>query len=219
MKCHRLCCLKELYFLTVLETGSLTSRCWQGKFLLRPHALTCKWLPTCWILPWPFLWTCSLQMSLFFIKDFCCLLLFIANSCPILHDLMDYSMPGFPVLHRLPEFAQVHVCLISDAIQQSHPLLLTCLQSFPASGFFSNESAVLIRVPKYWSFSFSISPSSEYSVLISFKIDWFDLLAVQGTLKNLLQHHSLIASILWCSAFFMVQLTSVHDYWKEYNLN
>ena len=115
---------------------------------------------------------------------------------------------------------------IGPSSQWFHPSKLSsvafffsCLQSFPASGFFSNNSALHIGWPKYWSFSFSISPSSEYSGLISFKIDWFDLLAVQGTLKNLLQHHSLKASILWCSAFFMVQLTSVHDYWKEYNLN
>ena len=89
------------------------------------------------------------------------------------------------------------------------PLLL--LPSiFPTSKVFSNESALHIRWPKYWSFSFSISPSNEYSGLISFRIDWFDLLAVQGTLKSLLQHHSSKASILWCSAFFMVQLSHLY---------
>ena len=92
-----------------------------------------------------------------------------------------------------------------------HALLLL-LSIFPSIRVFSNESVLHIKWPKFWSFSFSISPSNEYSGLISFRIDWFDLLAVQGTLKNLLQHHSLKASILWCSAFFMVQLTSIHDY-------
>ena len=90
-----------------------------------------------------------------------------------------------------------------------HPLLL--LPSiFPSIRVFSNESVLCIRWPKYWSFSFSISPSNEYSGLISFRIDWFDLLAVQGTLRSLLQHHSSKASILWCSAFFMVQLSHPH---------
>ena len=86
----------------------------------------------------------------------------------------------------------------------------SCLQSFPASGFFSKESVLHIRWPKYWSFNFSISPSSEYIGLISFRTDWFDLLAVQGTPKSLLQHHSWKASILWCSAFFIAQLS--HPY-------
>ena len=88
-----------------------------------------------------------------------------------------------------------------------HPLLLPSV--FPSIRVFSNESTVLIKWPKYWSFSFSISPSNEYSGLISFRIDWFDLLAVQRTLKRLLQHHGSKAAILWCLAFFMVQLTSI----------
>ena len=90
----------------------------------------------------------------------------------------------------------------------------SCLQAFPASGSF--QVSRFFRWPKYWSFSFNISPSNEYSGLISFRIDWLDLLAVQGTLKSLLQHHSLKASILWCSSFYMIQLTSVHHYWKNY---
>ena len=95
-----------------------------------------------------------------------------------------------------------------------HPLLL--LPSiFPSIRIFSNELIFHIRWSKYWSFSFSISPSNEYSGLISFMIDWLDLLTVQGTLKSLLQHHSSKVSILWCSAFFMVQLISVHDYWEK----
>ena len=132
---------------------------------------------------------------------------------------MDCSMPGFSVLHHLLELAQTHVYWVSDAIQPSCPLVVpfsSCLQSFPASGsflrswVFSNELALHIRWPKYWSFSLSISPSNEYSGLIAFAMDWLDLLAVQGTLKRLLQHHSSKASILQCSAFFMVQLS--HPY-------
>ena len=92
-----------------------------------------------------------------------------------------------------------------------HPLLLPPL-IFPSIRVFSNESADHIRWPKYWSFSFSISPSNEYSGLTSFRIYWFDLLAVQGTLKSLLQHHSSKASIIWCSAFFMVQLSHPYEY-------
>ena len=90
---------------------------------------------------------------------------------------------------------------------------------FPSIRLFSNESVLLIRWPKYWSFSFSISPSSEYSGLISFRIDWFDLLTIQGTLQSLLQQHSSKASILQLSAFFMVQFTSIHDYWKNYSFD
>ena len=125
---------------------------------------------------------------------------------------MDCSMPGFPVHHQLPELAQAHVHWVGDAI---HPSYLLSSPSPPALNFssirvFSNESALCIMWPKYWSFSFSISPSNEYSGLISFKINWFDLLAIQGTLKSLLQHHSLKASIHQCSAFFIVQLS--HPY-------
>ena len=98
------------------------------------------------------------------------------------------------------------------------PLLLPP-SIFPSIRVFSNESVLQIRWPEYWSFSFSISPSNEYSGLISFRMDWLDLLAVQGTLKSLLQHHSSKASILPCSAFFIVQLTSIHDYWKSHRLD
>ena len=101
---------------------------------------------------------------------------------------------------------------VGDAIQPSHPLssLLLLPSIIPSIRVFSNESVLHIRWPKYWSFSFSISPSNEYSGLISFRIDWFDLLAVQGTLKSLLQHHSSKASILRCSTFFMVQLSHAY---------
>ena len=122
---------------------------------------------------------------------------------------MDCSTPGFPVLHHLPECAQTHVHWIDDAIQLSHPLFI--LPSiFLSLRVFSNELVFHIRWPKYWSFSFSISPSNKYSGLISFRIDWFNLLAVQRTLKSLLQHYSLKSSVLWHSAFFVVQLS--HPY-------
>ena len=142
---------------------------------------------------------------------FCCFCS-VDNSCLTFCDPMDYSMSGFPVLHYLLEFAQSHVLWVSDAIQPSHPVipLLLLPSIFPSIRVFSNELALHIRWPKYCSFNFSISSSNEYSGLISFRIDWFDLLSVQGTLKSLLQHHSLKASILWCSAFFMVQLS--HPY-------
>ena len=121
-------------------------------------------------------------------------------------------MPGFPVHHQLPELAQIHSHRDSDEIQPSHPLSSPSpLPSiFPSIRVFSNESILRLRWPKYWSFSFSISPSNEHSGLISFRMNWLDLLAFQGTLKSLLQHHSSKASILWCSAFFMVQLSHPH---------
>ena len=124
----------------------------------------------------------------------------------------DYSMPGFPVHHQLPEFTQTHVHRVSDAIQPSHPChpLLLPSSIFPSIRVFSNESVLHIRWPKYWSFSFSISPSNEYSELISLRMDWLDLLAVQGTLKSLLQQRISKASIPRCSAFFIVQLS--HPY-------
>ena len=121
---------------------------------------------------------------------------------------MDGSTPGLSVPRHLPKFAQVHVHYIGDAIQASHPLMpSSSALSLPSIRDFSNESAVSIRSPKYWSFDFSISRSNKYSGLIFLRIDWFDLLAGQGTLRSLLQHHSSKASILWCSAFSTVQLS------------
>ena len=122
------------------------------------------------------------------------------------------SMPGIPVHHQLPEFTQTRVLC---SVMSSNQLILRCPLLIPPSIFpsiciFSNESGLRIRWPKYWSFSFNICPSNEYSGLISFRMDWLDLLAVQGTLKSLLQHHSSKASSLWCSAFFIVQL--LHPY-------
>ena len=122
---------------------------------------------------------------------------------------MDYSTPGFPVHPQLPELAQTLVHQVGDAIQP-HPSNLLLPSIFPSIRVFSNESALHIRWPKYLSFSFSISSSNEYSGLISVRMDWLDLLAVQRTLKNFLQHHSSKASILQCSAFFIVQLS--HPY-------
>ena len=121
-------------------------------------------------------------------------------------------MPGFLVYHQLLELAQTHVHQVSDAIQPSHPLSSPYPPVFSLSQhqIFPKESVLCIGWPKYWSFSFSISPSNQYSGLISFRMDWFYLLAVQGTLKSLLQHHSSKASILWHSAFFIVQL--LHPY-------
>ena len=133
----------------------------------------------------------------------------VAQSCPTLCDPMDCSTPGLPVHHQLPEFTQTHELVMpSNHLILCHPLLPPLI--FPSIRIFSNESVLCIRWPKYWSLSFSISPSSEYSGLISFRMDWLDLLAVQGTLKSLLQHHSSKESILWNSAFFIVQLS--HPY-------
>jgi len=132
----------------------------------------------------------------------------VAHLYPTLCDSMDYSTPGFPVHYQLPDLAQAHVYRVGDAIHLilCHPLLLPSV--FPRIRVFSNESILSIRWPKYW--SFSISPSNEYSGLISFRLDWLDLFAVQKTLKSLLQHHSLKASILRHSAFFIVQLSHLY---------
>ena len=137
----------------------------------------------------------------------------VTQSCPKLCDPMNISTPGLHVHHQLLEFTQTLVHWVGDSIQPSHPLSSAsppALKIFPSIRIFSNESALRIRWPEYWSFSFSISPSSEYPGLISFRMDWLDFLAVQGTLKSFLQHHSSKASILRCSAFFIVQLS--HPY-------
>ena len=133
------------------------------------------------------------------------------QSRPTLCDPMNHSTPGLPLPHQLPEFTPTHVHQVSDAIQLilCRPLLL--LPPIPPSiRVFSTESTLRMRWPKYWSFSFSIVPSKEIPGLISFRMYWLDLLAVQEPLKSLLQHHSSKASILRCSAFFTVQLS--HSY-------
>ena len=122
---------------------------------------------------------------------------------------MNRSTPGLPVHHQLPEFTQTHVQQVDDAIQHSHPLSSPSPPA-PSIRVFSNESTLRMRWLKYWSFNFSISPSNEHPGLISFRMDWLDLLAVQGTRKSLLQHRSSKASILRLSAFFTVQLS--HPY-------
>ena len=153
---------------------------------------------------------------------------------------MDCSTPGFPVYHQLPKLTQTHVHQVSDAIQLFHPLSSSSPSAFNLSqhqSLFQWVSA-LHQVPKYWSFSLSISPSNEFSALISFRTDWFDLLSdqtlkdalkdSQRTLKSLLQHHSSKASILQCSAFLWSDspylttvpcLTSIPDYWKNSNFD
>ena len=136
----------------------------------------------------------------------------VAQSCLTLCDPMNHSTQGLPVHHQLPEFTQTHVHWVSDTSNYlilCHHLLLQ--HPIPLSiRVFSNESTLRMRWPRYWSFSFCTSPSNEHSGLISFRMDWLDFLAVQGTLKSLLQHHSSKASILLHSAFFTVQLS--HPY-------
>ena len=122
---------------------------------------------------------------------------------------MNHSTPGLPVHHQHPEFTQTHVHRVSDAIQPSHSLSSPSPPT-PNPSQLSNESTLHTRWPKYWSFSFSIIPSKEIPGLISFRMDWLDLLAAQRTLKSLLQHHRSKASILLRSAFFIVQLS--HPY-------
>ena len=140
--------------------------------------------------------------------DWCCCS--VAKSSLTLCDPMNCSMPDFPVLYHFLEFAQlmfIESVMPSNHLILCHPLLL--LPSiFPSIKVFSNELALCVRWPKYW--NFSISPSNEYSELISFKINWFDLLAVQDTHKSLLQHHSSKVSIFWHSAFFLVQLSHLY---------
>ena len=149
-------------------------------------------------------WNCSSISSVQFSS--------VAESCPTLCDLMNRNTPGLPVYHQLLEFTQTQLHRVSDAIQPSHPLsspfLLPPIP--PRIRVFSSDSTLPMRCPKYWNFSFCIIPSKEIPGLISFRMDWLDLLAVQGTFKSLLQHHSSKASIIQRSAFFTVQLS--HPY-------
>ena len=142
----------------------------------------------------------------------------VAQSCPTLCDPMNHSMPGLPVHHQLPEFTQTHVHRVSDAIQPSHPLFSP---SPPAPNpsqhqSLSNESNLRMRWPKYWSFSFSISPSNEHPGLISFRMDWLDLLAVQES-STTPQFKSI--NFLALSFLYIPTLTSIHDHWKNHSLD
>ena len=133
----------------------------------------------------------------------------VTQPCLTLCDPMDCSTLGFSVHHQPPELTRTHVHRVGDTIQPSHPLLFLPLPPsiFPCIRVYSSESDLPITWPMYWSFSFNISSSNEYSGLISFRIDWFDILAVQGTFKSLFQNHSSKASILQHSAFLIVQLS------------
>ena len=146
----------------------------------------------------------------------------VSQSCLTLCDPMDCSTQGLPVHHQLREFTQTHVHWVGVAIQSSHPLLSPSPSAFNLSQHqvFSNESVLPIRWPKYWSFSFNISPSSEHSGLISFKMDWLDLFAVQGTLKSLLEHPQFKSiNSLALSLLHSPTLTSIHDHRKNHSLD
>ena len=149
----------------------------------------------------------------------CIFILFcsVAESCP---DACDPWTAAHQASWSFTTSWSLLKLMSIESVMPSNHLILCCLlllllPIFPNIRIFSNELALHIRLPKNWSFRFSISPSNEYSGLISFRIDWFDLLAVQGTLKSFLQHHNSKAPILPCLALFMVQLTAVHDYWKK----
>ena len=141
--------------------------------------------------------------------------------CLLTCDLMNCSMPGFPVLHHLLELAQTHVHQVGDATQSNHLILCHPLHLLPSIfssiRVFPNKLVIGIRWPEYWSFSCRVRPYNEYSGLITFRINWFDLLAVQGTLKNIFQHHCSKATILRCS--YGPTLTSIHEYWKNLSVD
>ena len=145
----------------------------------------------------------------------------VSQSCPTRSDTMNRSTPGLPVHHQLPKFTQTHIHRVSDAIQPSHPLSSPSPPApSPSIRVFSNESTLCMRWPKYWSFRFSIIPSNEHPGLISFRMDWLDLLAVQGTFKSLLktpQFKSINSSLL--SFLHSPTLTSIHDNWKDHSLD
>ena len=165
----------------------------------------------------------------------------LAQLCPTLCHPRDCSMPGLPVRHQLPEFTQTHVHWVGDPIQQSHPLSSPFPPTFNLSQHqvLSTESTLRFRWPKYWSSSFSISPSNEYSEMISLRMDWFYLLVVQGTLQSLLQYHGLVLSpccprgstesspipqfksinSLALSFLYSPTLTPIHDYWKNHSFD
>ena len=160
-----------------------------------------------------FTWSSCMNCFRKYLMNCCCS---VTQLCLTLCDPMDCSTPGLSVLHHLLKFAQVYFHCISDAIQPSHPQMPSSFSALNLSQHqgLSDESAVCIRWPKYWSFNFSISPSNEYSGLISLKIDWFDLLAVQRALKSLLRQLEGINS----SVLLYSPALTVHDYWEDYSL-
>ena len=146
----------------------------------------------------------------------------VAQLCPTLCDPMDCRMPGFPVLHYLTEFAQAHVYWVSDTIQPSHPLSYPSPPAFSLSqdqGLFQWVSSSNIWWPKYWSFSLSISPSNEHPGLVSFRMDWLDILAVQETLKSSSTPQLKSINSLVLSFLYGLTLTSIHDHWKNHSLD
>ena len=143
----------------------------------------------------------------------------VTQSCPTVCDLMDWSTPSFPVLHRFPELTQTHGHWVGDATQPSHRLSSPSLPAFNFSQVFSNESFLHIRWPKYWSFSFSISPSNEYSGLISFRIDCWISLQSKG-LSRVFSNTTLQKHQFFSVSFpYSPTLTSIHDYWKNHSLD
>ena len=144
----------------------------------------------------------------------------VTQSCPTFCNPMNHSTPGLPVHHSRSwlKLMSIELVMPSSHLILCRPLLLLP-PTPPSIRVFSIESTLHMRWPEHWSFSFSISPSNEHPGLISFRMDWLDLLAVQGTLKSLLQHHSSKASTFRCSAFFTVQLTAIHDHWKNHSLD
>ena len=162
-----------------------------------------------------YVYICSLFPSFFNHHQFS----LVAQSCPTLCDPMNCITPGLPVHHQFLEFTQTHVHRVSDAIQPSHPLSSPSPPSPNPYRVFSNESTLCMRWSKYWSFSFSIIPSKEHPGLISFRMDWLDLPAVQGTLKSLLQHQFKSINSLALSFLYSAALTFIHDYWKNHSFD
>ena len=209
------------YHLTLVRMAiikkSTNNKWWRGcgeKGMLLYCWWECKLIQPLLKTLWRFLKILALQPPLF---PFCS----VTQSCPTLCNPMDWSTPGLPVHHQLPELLK----LISiDSVMLSKHLILCCPLLLPPSIFpsirvFSNESVLCIRWPKYWSFSFSISPANEYSGLISFRMDWLDFLAVQGTQESspTPQFKGINSSVL--SFLYSPILTSIHDYWKNHNFD
>ena len=162
--------------------------------------------------------TAQLQLRLLFRKQV--QFSSVTQLCPTLCDPMDCSMPGLPVHYQLPEFTQTHVHRVCDAIQLSHPLSSPSLPApHPSLKVFSNESTLRMRWPKYWSFSFSIIPSNEHPGLISFRMDWLDLLVVQGTLESSPTPHFKCINSSALSLLHSPILTSIHDHWENHSLD